>query len=138
MKSKKFKIHELVPLRLHNTVHPDVLWRMIDPRLIETIDTIKETFPEGSMTINNYMWGGNRGWSGLRTKDSDYYSPTSQHTLGKAIDAIFSKYDVEDIRQFILNNPDKFPHVGGIELGVSWLHVDVRDRVNGKIKTFTA
>ena len=90
------------------------------------------------MTINNYMWGGDRGWSGLRTKDSSYYSPTSQHSLGKAIDCIFSAYDVEEVRQYILNNPDEFPHIGGIELNVSWLHLDVRERQNGKIKTFYA
>ena len=138
MQSIKFKIHELVPLKLFNTVHPDVLWRMIDPRLIETIDKLKEVFPNGSMTINNYMWGGDRGWSGLRTKDSSYYSPTSQHSLGKAIDCIFSAYDFEEVRQYILNNPDEFPHIGGIELNVSWLHLDVRERQNGKIKTFYA
>jgi len=138
MQSIKFKIHELVPLKLFNTVRPDVLWRMIDPRLIETIDKLKEVFPNGSMTINNYMWGGDRGWSGLRTKDSSYYSPTSQHSLGKAIDCIFSAYDVEEVRQYILNNPDEFPHIGGIELNVSWLHLDVRERQNGKIKTFYA
>ena len=138
MKSTKFKIHELVPLRLYNSVHEDVLWGMIDDKLIETIDYLKELFPEGSMTINNYMWGGERGWSGLRTKDSSYYSPTSQHSIGKAVDIVFSAYTTDEIRQYILDNPSEFPHVGGIELLVSWLHLDVRPRVNGKIKVFHA
>jgi hypothetical protein len=90
------------------------------------------------MVINSYKWGGDRGWSGLRTKNSKYYSPTSQHSLGKAIDAVFSKYDVEEVRQYILDNQEEFPHIGGVELGVSWLHIDTRPRVNGKIKTFNA
>ena len=138
MKSSKFKIHELVPLRLFNIVHEDVLWEMIDDKLIETIDYLKEKFPEGSMTINNYIWSGDRGWSGLRTKDSSYYSPTSQHSLGKAVDIIFSAYTTDEIRKYILDNPEEFPHIGGIELLVSWLHLDVRSRVQGKIKTFYA
>jgi len=138
MKSSKFKIHELVPLRLFNTIHEDVLWEMIDDNLIETIDYLKEKFPEGSMTINNYIWNGDRGWSGLRTKDSSYYSPTSQHSLGKAVDIIFSAYTTDEVRKYILDNPEEFPHIGGIELVVSWLHLDVRKRVQGKIKTFYA
>jgi len=138
MKSTKFKIYELVPVKLYNMVHEDVLWQMFDPRLLETVDTIKEKFSKGTMVINSYKWGGSRGWSGLRTKDSSYYSPTSQHSLGKAIDAVFSMYDVNEIRQYILDNPEEFPHIGGIELNVDWLHIDVRPRVNGKIKTFTA
>jgi len=138
MKSTKFKIYELVPVELYNSVHEDVLWGMIDPALLETIDAIKTKFPEGSAVINSYKWGGDRGWSGLRTKNSTYYSHTSQHSLGKAADIVFSVYDVEEVRQYILNNPEEFPHIGGIELGVSWLHVDTRPRVNGKIKTFRA
>jgi len=138
MKSTKFKIYELVPVELYNSVHEDVLWQMMDPGLLATIDAIKAKFPKGSMIINSYKWGGDRGWSGLRTKNSKYYSPTSQHSLGKAIDAVFTAYDVEEVRQYILDNSEEFPHIGGIELGVSWLHVDTRPRVNGVIKTFNA
>jgi len=136
MKSNKFKIHELVPLRLFNTIHPDVLWDMLDDRLIETIDKLKEIFPHGSMTINNYMWGGDRGWSGLRTKDSSYYSPTSQHSLGKAVDIIFSEYTTEEVRQYILNNSDLFPHITRIEEDVSWLHIDLKYTGKSGITTF--
>ena len=136
MESKYFKVKELVPLNIVNVLNEQVLWNMIDDSLIETIDTLKEVFDKGTITINNYLWGGDRGWSGLRTIGSPYYSKTSMHSVGKAVDCIFSGYDVEEVRQYILDNPDKFPHVGGIELGVSWLHVDVRDRVNGSIVTF--
>lgn len=132
MLSKYFKLHELLPeeiyVYMYTRVSEEVLWGLIDPKLIETIDAIKEAFPDGSMTINDYAWKGKRKWSGLRTRGSKYYSPTSQHTLGKAIDAVFSAYSTDEVRQYIIGNPEKFPHVKGIELGVSWLHVDVRDR----------
>ena len=126
MKSKYFKVHELVPQHLYNK-YGDGAWKFIDTKLIETIDTIKEHFPKGTMTINNYFWGGTRYWSGLRTPKSSYYSETSQHSFGRAIDAVFSDYDVEEVRKFILNNLDLFPHIKGLELGVSWLHIDVRN-----------
>ena len=135
MASKHFYISELVPINLFNYVHHDVLWRMIDDKLIETIDYLKEKFPEGTMTINNYFWNGERGHSGLRTKDSKYYSPTSQHSLGKAIDAVFSKYTTDEVRDYIISNPSEFPHIGGIEMNVSWLHIDVRPR-DGTILKF--
>ena len=136
MKSKKFKIHELVPLPLYNNIKEDILWKLLDDTLLLTIDAIKEKFPNGSMTINNYKWGGDRGWSGLRTKDSKYYSEGSQHSIGKAVDCIFSEYTTDEVRDYILYHQDEFPYIGGIEMGVSWLHLDVRPRTNEKINLF--
>ena len=137
IKSKYFDIHELVPEELYHTIHEDVLWRMVPQKLIETIDTIKNKFPNGSMSINDYEWSGNRRWSGLRTVGSPYYSFTSQHALMNAIDAVYSKYSVDEVRDYILDNPDEFPHIGGVELNVEWLHIDCRSRKDGEIITFT-
>ena len=134
MRSKHFKLPELVPLNLFNSVHEELLWKMLDPKLIESVDAIKEKFPKGTMTINNYFWGGDRGWSGIRTKESPWYSPTSQHSIGKAIDAVFSEYSTEEVRQYIIDNPEEFPHIKGIEIEVSWLHVDVRS--SDKVRLF--
>ena len=128
MKSEKFKIYELVPMELFKTIHEDVLWNMFDPKLIETIDAIKRKFPKGSIIINNYKWGGDRNWSGLRTRKRKYYSETSQHSLGKAVDMVFTAYDVDEVRQYIIDNQHEFPHIKGIELDVGWLHVDTRER----------
>lgn len=126
MISKHFKIHELVP---KNTFEQHNLraWRFIDERLIKTIDKLRELFPEGTITINNYFWGGDRNWSGLRTPDSKYYSSSSMHTLGKAVDCIFSHYSTDTVRTYILEHPGEFPYIKGIELGVGWLHIDVRN-----------
>ena len=136
MKSKHFKIAELVPLQLKNMLHEDVLWNLIDDDLIQSIDKIKEVFDKGSITINSYMWSGDRSQSGIRTKDSKYYSKGSQHSIGKAVDMIFNKYSTDEVRDYILSHQDEFPLIGGIELGTSWLHIDVRPRRNAKIVTF--
>ena len=127
MRSVYFKIEELVPQKIAELLG-DKAWDLIDEKLILTIDDIKRSFPEGTMTINNWLWNGGREWSGLRTIDSPYYSPTSQHTLGKAIDCVFSHYAVNDVRNDIISNIELYPHIKGIEMNVSWLHVDVRDR----------
>jgi len=126
MHSKYFKIHELVPKKMFEK-YGEAAWRYVDPRLIESIDKLKEHFNLGTMTINNYFWGGNREWSGIRTPESHYYSFGSQHSYANAIDAVFSHYSEEEVRNYIIDNKDLFPHIKGIELGVSWLHIDVRN-----------
>ena len=136
MKSKYFKIKELVPLTLYNMLNEDLLWSMIDDNLISMIDLLKEDFPSGSIIINSYAWNGDRTQSGIRTKDSKYYSEGSQHSIGKAVDMIFSKYSTEDVRQHIVSSPDRYISIGGVELETSWLHIDVRDRKNGIIQVF--
>ena len=127
MSSVYFRIEELVPKHVYELLG-DKAWDLIDNDLITTIDQLKYRYNKGSMIINNWLWDGGRQWSGLRTIDSPYYSKTSQHTLGKAIDCVFSHYKVEDVRYDIISNIHLFPALKGIEMDVSWLHIDVRDR----------
>ncbi len=126
MKSKYFEIHELVSESVYKK-KGEGAWRYIPPPLIEAIDTLKERFPDGTATINNYVWGGDRQWSGLRTPDSSYYSPTSMHAFMKAVDIVFSSYSAETVRKDIIANPELYPTIKGLELGVSWLHIDTRN-----------
>ena len=135
IKSKYFKIHELVPKKMYTRYGEDA-WRYVDIRLIESIDLLKEKFSKGTMTINNYYWGGSRSWSGIRTPESKYYNYGSQHSFANAFDIVFSEYQVEEIRHYIMANRELFPHVNGLELGVSWLHIDIRN--SDKLITFTA
>jgi len=128
-----FRIEELVPKQVYEDLGEEA-WELVAKELKLSIMAIKLAFPEGTMTINNWVWGGNRQWSGLRTPDSPYYSKTSQHTLDfedrvfRAIDAVFSHYETEEVRQYIIDNPEEFPFIKGIELDVSWLHIDTRER----------
>ena len=132
MVSKYYYVHEFVPEHIYKE-YGEKAWRFINAGLIETYDTLKERFPKGSITINNYFWGGDRHWSGLRTPQSPYYSETSIHSLGGAGDSIFSDYTAEEVRQDIINNPEIYPHVKGIEMGISWLHVDTRNEYEVKL-----
>jgi hypothetical protein len=130
IKAEYFAIHELVPPATYKA-RGEKAWQLIDPKLIFLIDELRETF--GSATINNYEWGGDRQWSGLRTKDSPYYSAYSQHTFGRAVDMLFKEHTADEVRQAIVKAPDKWlgicPSIT-LEDGVSWLHIDVRNSYN--------
>jgi len=128
-----FKIHELVPPSVYQS-RGDKAWELLDDRLLITLDRLRERY--GSITVNNWHWGKSRESSGLRVKGSSYYSPYSQHTFGRAADCLFASITAEEVRQDILANPDDpdFELIGSIELGVSWLHFDVRNC--GRIKTY--
>jgi len=126
IKSKFFDVREFVP--------PDVYkdrginaWMLIDPRLIEVMDVIREAV-KAPITINNYVWGGSRRWSGLRLSGSPYYSPYSQHSYGRAVDFLVKGMKAEEVRKLIkqLFQDGKLPVIGlRMELRVSWVHLDV-------------
>jgi len=140
-KCKSFKIQELVPPDVFKS-HGEDAWAFVDPKLIDMVDLLKERFPKGTITINNYLWNGSRVASGLRIPTNEHYSKTSQHALHpvdlvfRAVDCLFSDYDAEDVRQDIKDNPDVYVHVRGLEDGVSWLHMDTRNR--NELLVFTA
>ena len=132
-KPKHFKAHELVPPEIYKK-WGDRSFMFIDDRLLRLIDALRDEF--GSATINNYKYGGDRQWSGLRTNGSPYYSRTSQHSFGRAADIIFSNIDAEQVRGEIKEDPQFWLNSAGcdsitLEDGVSWVHVDVRNGAKG-------
>jgi len=127
IKSKHFKIHELIPPKAFQKFG-EKGWILIDPTLIELLDAMRNEF--GRATINNYMFGGDRQWSGLRTTDSPDYTPYSQHSFGRAADIIFNDIKADDVRKSMISNPEKWLKISPsitLEDDVSWLHVDIRN-----------
>jgi len=121
-----FAIHELVPSAAYRE-RGEKAWELLDERLLIALDSLRDRY--GPMTVNDYHWGRDREWSGLRTPDSPYFSRYSQHTFGRAADCLFANTSAEEVRQEILTAPEdpSFHLIGSIELGVSWLHFDVRN-----------
>lgn len=91
-KCEHFSIHELVPPHVFHK-RGEKAWELLDERLLITLDRLRSRY--GQMTINNYHWGKDREWSGLRTSDSPYYSALSQHSFGRAADCLFAKKSAE-------------------------------------------
>jgi hypothetical protein len=135
-KCKHFAIHELVPKQMFLEIHEDALWKIFDDGLLMMLDKLKETFPHGSMSINDYFWNGKREWSGIRTKDSKYYSSGSMHSVGQAFDIVFSEYDVGSIRNYILLHQDEFEYITRMEDKVNWLHIDCKHTGKDEIILF--
>ena len=129
---RHFAIHELVPPHTFQT-RGEKAWELLDERLLIALDMLRDDY--GPMTVNNYFWGGDRSWSGLRDPSSPHYSPTSQHTFGRAADIIFADHETEHVRQSILTNRTAYPYITGLELGVPWLHIDTRNCK--QLKTFS-
>lgn len=132
MLTKYFKAEELLPKGVTDT-------SLLDPKLLQLVDEIRELLGV-PCTINNYASGGTRQWCGLRTPACTIGAPKSQHRLGKAADMHPIGMTAEQARAKIKKAvaEGKLKNLGGVEDGVSWLHVDVRPRVKGQVKWFTA
>lgn len=136
-KTKHFRIEELVSPEVFAD-RGEKAFELLDVRLLITLDQLRERY--GPMTINNWIWKPEsdprcRTESGLRTPGMKHFSPYSQHTFGRAADCLFAHKTADQVRSEILSNPDLFPYIMSVELGVSWLHFDVRNC--DRIKTYT-
>ena len=125
-KCRYFEIQELVPIEVYRN-RGERAWQLLQTVALIALDKLRDRY--GPITVNNWYWHGPREWSGLRTTDSPYYSPYSQHTFGRAFDCIFERVTAEEVRRGILDNPNDnaFASITAIELGVSWLHFDTRN-----------
>jgi hypothetical protein len=137
-----FNIWEMVPPAMGKLVESRGAYVtfniLFDERLLRTIDMLRNEF--GRMQVNTWKNGGVFEYRGFRPSGCDIGARLSQHRFGRAADLIPLDSDVEHIREEILNRPNSvhFKHIGGLELDVSWLHVDVRGRhYTNKITTFT-
>jgi hypothetical protein len=137
VKARHFRIEEYVPEVVFRDLG-EKAWQLIDIRLIENMDSLKDQLEdiydrEIAITINNWLWGGERQQSGLRINGQPYHTPYSQHTFGKAADSI-CEIPAKDIRRHIKDQLIVLPHPCVIEEfdsdgeEISWLHCDVRNQ----------
>lgn len=125
---KHFKASEFLP-----NGYTDL--SVMDDRILELADQVRELLGV-PCTIN----ANGRSLCGFRPKDCKIGAPKSQHKLGKAVDLHPIGMTAEDGRRLIRKAVDAggLVNLGGVELGVSWIHIDCRDRVDGKVLYFTA
>lgn len=121
-----FKLYELVPPKVYEAWGLQA-WQFLDQLALMSLQEIRAEL--GIVTVNDWKWGGNREWSGLRTPDSPYYSPFSQHTFGRAFDCLIKGVTADEARQAIRDGKQngKFQFINAIEVDVDWLHFDVRN-----------
>lgn len=138
-KCEHFKIYELVDPEIYKN-RGELAWELFDPILLETLDVMRDHFYEkynAVMIINNWKWKGKRKWSGFRTPTSPYYSSTSQHSHGRAVDFLLQdkktkKYiNMKKIRDEIIEDQDKFEFCDITTIedfdDMNWIHIDFRN-----------
>ena len=121
---RHFEPQELVPPAIFDARKEKSL-ELIDERVLITLDKLRNLF--GTCTVNNWPWGGFMTQSGLLTPDSKEYSPTSQHTFGRAMDCKFEQTTANQVRKYIIEHKRECPYITFIEDDVSWFHFDVRN-----------
>lgn len=133
-KCKYFDLKELFPPFIYNnTANKEVLWWLMDSRILITIDMLRDKY--GPILCNNWEQGlRERGFRDPSTLTGAKYS---QHKHGRAVDLSFYKTTVDAVRNDILNNPfaEEFKYITCVEIDVTWLHIDVRnwDKTNDGI-----
>lgn len=120
-----FRTEELVSKKVYDARGVMAL-ALFDPRALEALDACRTAF--GALTVNNWVFGGDRQYSGFRAASEPYHSQYSQHSFGRAFDCVSKTLTAQQMRDFIWEHPDLFPHITFVEEGkdVTWLHFDVR------------
>jgi hypothetical protein len=107
-------------------------WQFFDPRLLETIDHLREKLVK-AIFVNNWKEGGNLDERGFRclkcqtVKDNYNKDYCSTHMRGQAIDFDVQGLLAEEVRQWIIKNNNFLKYPIRLEKDVSWVHLDVID-----------
>lgn len=127
MKPDKFELYELLDRKTYEeTMHyGDARFQWFDDRAIISLNALREW--GGKAWINNWYWGGNNQWGGLRPLDCPKGALYSQHKFGRALDVKFAGKTAEEARHYIMSNRKRFPFITCIEKDVPWLHYDCRN-----------
>jgi hypothetical protein len=103
-------------------------WQFFNPQALMMIDGIREYF-DSPMYINNWLWGGNLQFRGLRPLYVDTGKKYSMHRFGGGFDGWLKKVTVKEAREEILKNKDHelLKHINCTEAIDTHLHTDVRN-----------
>lgn len=115
------------------TGYEDQFDKVMDKKLLKLADDVREL-----LNVPCYINGGSRQYCGWRPKDCKVGAPNSYHKRGMAVDLHPQGVTAEDARTLIRKAVAEglLPELGGVEEGVSWLHLDVRPRTNGNVLWF--
>lgn len=127
---KHFDIRELVDPETYEKLGSNA-WIVLEPRAVITLDQLRDRF--GRCTVNTWHLGGTLRYRGFRPPQCTVGAALSQHRFGRAFDCSFNA-SAHAVREYILANPQEFPHITTLEDEVTWVHFDVRDHGGPHIK----
>lgn len=137
-----FDLEELVCPHVFNKFG-QIAWQFLDPRLLETIDKLRERLNK-PIFVNSWDSGGKFDERGFRCIQCDlvkkaiqenrlYVSP---HMTGQGVDFDVQGMLAEEVRQWIIKNQNILPYPIRLENKVSWVHLDVREVEGHKFYLF--
>ena len=139
--SKKFQVQEFIdPITFGRFGKASI--RYMDTRLIKFMDRLR-VLVNAPITINDYLWGGERKWSGTRLPGFPHHSKWSGHSWGRALDFKVEGMTPEEVHKVIHDNWDELKEFSGLD-GLrmehtddtpTWIHVDSLQQ-DGSIYTF--
>ena len=123
-KCDHFIIQELVPKLSYDT-WGEKCWEFLDPQALRMIDGIWMHFGV-PIYVNNWYWGGNSQYRGLRPPYVKKYANHSPHRFGKGFDLIIKGIKADDAREEIVSHKNSIllKYITRMEVNITWLHVD--------------
>ncbi len=124
---RHFTLEELVPPELHAAHPARLLWGLLDPGMLWTIDALRERY--GPLLCNDWARGGRFRLRGLRPHACAEGAALSDHKYGRAVDLAPLRAGAEEIRAEIRADPERetFARITVVEEDVSWLHLGFRN-----------
>lgn len=128
-----FDVKELVDKTVYNK-YGESSWKFLDDMALECLLIIREELGK-PITVNNWHVGGRFSQRGLRHNMSSIVKNKtslylSAHIFGKAFDFDVKGMTSVEVRDWIVDNADKFPckirlerNMGGKP--ISWVHLDI-------------
>lgn len=127
--NKYFMLHEVVP---RSTLYT---WgsrckEFLDPRIPDGLEVIREIVGQ-PVYINNWAWGGNKQYRGLRPFNSSVGASMSQHKFGRAIDFNVRGVHPDEVRKILQAHHKELRKHGWTTLehggfAKTWIHIDMR------------
>ena len=127
--SKYFKVQELVCPHCYNKFG-ETSWQFISTEILSTLYVLRTKIFNKPITVNTWKAGGQFSQRGLRcnmcqlikSKKSIYLTP---HGQGKAIDFNVKNLTIEETKNLIRQNKQKFEYPIRLETNTTtWCHVD--------------
>lgn len=133
-----FDLEEIVCAHVYKK-YGETAWGIFDPRLLLTIDRIREKIGK-PIFVNNWKEEGNLSQRGFRcpqcnlvkTASDENRLYVSAHMTGQAIDFEVQGLLSSEVREWIIKNKNLWPYPIRLEKDVSWIHLDTRDNFTGE------
>lgn len=126
-----FTVKELVDPETVAAMGEERAANTVDQRLLLSLESLKSALDGASVTVNDYGWGGNFKYSGVRPYTYKKGAKFSSHRYGNTADCKFTALAPVWVQQFILDHQEDFPHIVRMEdaaVTKTWLHIECGKR----------